>query len=102
MSRDGGRPFPTPAGIRYFLMNGPAGDELFEQSSDGSGAIVTNRWNDIDGAHFYTWVQSNGWEYIVSGPGQPARRLIYTSGTENERPRGAPMAECTLVAVGHT
>jgi hypothetical protein len=94
-----GRSFPPPAGIRYFLMKGPAGEELFEQSSDGSGAIITNRWNDTEGTHFYAWVKSSGWEYILSGPGQPGRRLVYVNGSENERPRGEPMAECAMVAV---
>jgi hypothetical protein len=96
---DGGSVAP-PADTRYLLLRGEGGDELFERSGDGSGAIITNRWSDAAGTHFYAWVKSSGWEYIVSQPGQPAVRRVYTSGTENNRPRGAPSAECAMLPAG--
>jgi hypothetical protein len=98
-SGNDGRPFTPPSGVRYFLMQGHDGLELFEQSSDGSGSITTNQWKGDDGTHFYTWVQSSGWEFIIPAAGQPGVRRVYTSGTSDGRPNGTYVAACPLVPV---
>ncbi len=92
----------APPELSYYLFRRDTGLELFERSSDGSGAVITNQWADANGTHFYTWVQSNGWEYTVAGPGLPIVRTVY-AGTRSEaasdgsvRPTGAGAVVCTL------
>jgi hypothetical protein len=93
-----GRPFNAPSGIRYFLFQGKEGLELFEQSADGSGSIITNQWAGSDGTHFYSWVTSNGWEFIIPGAGQPGVRRVYVgTGTTDSHPNGAWSVKCDLV-----
>ncbi len=81
----------------YVLTQGASGLELFERSADGSGAMIENQWSEADGTHFYTWVMSNGWEFIIPGPGQPGVRRVYAgTGTTDARPNGTWTAICDL------
>jgi hypothetical protein len=70
-----GQPEGSP-GARYYLLNGQGGPELFERSNDGTGAVITNRWQDERGMHFFTWVGGTGWEYLLGADGS-AIRLVY-------------------------
>lgn len=93
-----GRPFSPPSGIRYFLLQGANGTELFEQSADGSGAIIDNQWSGADGTHYYTWVTSSGWEFVIPGAGQPGTRYVYAgTGTTDARPNGSWTAQCPMI-----
>ena len=92
----------APAGISYVLLQGEHGNELFERSADGSGAIIGNRWEDATGAHYFVWVQRSGWEFVLPPAGGRAMRLVY-SGMHVERfpdgtsrPQGAIAASCPL------
>lgn len=84
------------ADARYYLLQGDDGLELFEASPDGSGAIITNQWNDANGTHFYAWVTNSGWEYVIPGPGQPGTRYVYTSGTSDAHPNGTWIGQCPM------
>jgi hypothetical protein len=95
-----GHPIAMQGTLRYYLLQGEDGLELFEQDASGGGAIITNQWQDTDGTHFYTWVTSNGWEYVIPAPGQPATRRVYASGTTDARPNGTFGAVCPMFPGG--
>jgi hypothetical protein len=83
--------------IRYHMLQGTAGPELFERSNDGSGSIVENSWTDERGTHFYQWVRRQGWEIVVTAPGQPGVRNVYLdTSSPGGRPEGAIGATCPL------
>lgn len=92
-----------PANTRYYLLSGQTGPELFERSADGSGAVITNRWQAQDGMHFFAWVQSSGWEYVLPQPGAPGVRYVYSgmrvvrAPDGSHRPEGPRIATCPLV-----
>ncbi len=94
-----GRPFTPPSGVRYFLLESAAGTELFEQTAEGSGSVIENQWRDSFGTHYYVWVGSKGWEFVIPGPGQPGLRRVYTTGTTDGRPSGSWVAQCQMVPV---
>jgi hypothetical protein len=86
--------------VRYFLLQGAEGLELFEQSADGSGVITNNQWKASDGTHFYVWRHSDGWEFVIPGAGQPGSRLAYFgTGTSDGRPNGPYLSKCPLLPV---
>ncbi len=96
-----GSAIAAPA-LTYHLLEGASGPELFERSADGSGAIIENRWQDADGLHFYAWVTSNGWEYVLPGPGAQGIRRVYINASAQQqtdgttRPTSAVSATCVL------
>lgn len=75
---------------------------LFERSPDGSGVLITNQWAGPDGTHYFTWVQSSGWEYIVNESSPNAKRIAYAnfqsakSPDGSTRPTSPPVASCEL------
>ena len=83
-----GAPIAGPVATTYHLLPAASGPELFERSSDGSGAIVENRWQAEDGLHFYAWVAQSSWEYILPGPGQNGVRKVYIGATRQTAPDG--------------
>jgi hypothetical protein len=89
-----------PADVTFQLVD--AG--IFERSSDGSGAVITNHWADAAGDHYFGWVKSSGWEYVIpQDPNAPANRLVYVGlDTKTEgsvtKPATPVSATCPLVA----
>jgi hypothetical protein len=92
-----------PADITFLLVEDAGGPGVFERSPDGTGAVITNRWSEADGEHYFGWVQANGWEYIVpSDPSRKPTRVVYTSiETKQEgtvtKPTSAPAAKCDML-----
>ena len=83
--------------LRYHMLQGATGPELYERMNDGRGSIVENTWTDDRGTHFYQWVRSQGWEVVVPGPGQPGVRNYYPrTSSMGGRPDGAIGATCPL------
>jgi hypothetical protein len=93
-----------PADTTYKLVQDGDGLGMFEQSADGTGAVINNHWKDDKGDHFFGWVQSSGWEYIVpSDADKPATRVVYTGLETREdgnvtKPTSAPVATCEMIA----
>jgi hypothetical protein len=93
-----------PAGIRFLLVQDGPDEGIFERSMDGSGSLITNKWSDEAADHYFGWVQSTGWEYVI--PKDPARhpmRLVYTGlRTTKEgqvtKPASPVVATCAMVA----
>lgn len=85
----------------YFLVDGG----LFERSPDGSGTLIQNRWQEADGDHYFAWVQSSGWEYVIPKSGAPTR-IVYTGLATGPGPQGttkptsSPSARCEMAALG--
>jgi hypothetical protein len=90
----------APNATYHFVQGG-----LFERSSDGTGAVINNKWSEDDGEHYFAWVQSSGWEYIVPKAGAPTR-VVYTGLTTGPGPQGAtkptssPTARCEMQPIG--
>jgi hypothetical protein len=97
-----GKPLNGPAGIVFKLVEDEAGRGLFEQSADGSGAVITNAWSDEKGDHYFGWVQSSGWEYVIpTDSAQTPVRVIYTGVKlrkegEVTKPISEPVAICEM------
>jgi hypothetical protein len=95
-----------PANIRFQLVQEGSGTGIFERSQDGSGAVITNQWADGDGDHYFGWVQSNGWEYVIprDASKQPVRRVYTGLQTRTEggatKPASPVSGTCPLVAAG--
>jgi hypothetical protein len=89
-----------PSGVTFQLVDGG----IFERSADGSGAVITNHWSDGAADHYFGWVQSSGWEYVIpQDPNAQANRLVYVGlSTKAEgdvtKPATAVSATCPLVA----
>ncbi len=68
-----------PAGLKFQVAQEGPEAGVFEKSPDGSGAMITNRWSDEVGDHYFGWVQASGWEYVFPRtPGQQPARVVYT------------------------
>lgn len=86
----------------YHFVSGGEDNGLFERSPDGTGALIQNRWSAEDGEHYFTWVQSTGWEYVFPKASQP-QRIVYVGVTTKPGPNGttqpasAPSAICPLI-----
>jgi len=86
----------------YHLVPKDGRMALFERSPDGSGALITNQWSAADGVHYFTWVQSNGWEYVIKDGAPTAQRIAYINVQNSQapdgttRPTSAPAVKCDL------
>ena len=98
-----GSPTPGPAGIEFQLAQSGPDLGVFERGADGSGALITNHWADDKADHYFGWVQSSGWEYVIpKEPGGQAERLVYVGLEKQEvgtatKPTSAVSARCPLV-----
>jgi hypothetical protein len=98
-----GSAIPGPTGTVFMLVSDTDGAGLFERSDDGTGAVINNRWSDEKGDHYFGWVQSNGWEYVIpADPSAKPVRIVYSGlATTQEgtitKPASAPVATCELV-----
>jgi hypothetical protein len=97
-----GTSVPGPPVTFQLVQEGPI-TGIFERSPDGSGAVITNHWSDDKGDHYFGWVQSTGWEYVMpKDPAAPATRLVYVGLQRSEeggvtKPTSAVGATCALV-----
>ena len=77
---------------------------IFERGADGTGAVIINSWSDDKADHYFGWVQSSGWEYVIpkDPAGQPARLVYVGLKTTQEgnvtKPTSPLAATCPLVA----
>lgn len=88
---------------KYLVVDDGESKGLFEKSPDGTGAVITNHWSASDGDHYFGWVQSSGWEYIIpKSPEANGTRVIYV-GLETQKdgeitkPTSKPVGRCDLV-----
>jgi hypothetical protein len=94
---------PTPNASYHLIDGGKTG--LFERSPDGTGALIQNRWSEDDGDHYFTWVQSSGWEYVIPKSGPPTR-IVYTSLSTGPgaggatKPTSPATARCEMTPAG--
>lgn len=102
-----GSPIQGPADAEYWLLREQSGGvALAEMDPKGEGTVITNTWAAGDGDHFFTWVMSSGWEYVVPrDSSKPATRLVYVGVTKQvdggaTKPTSAPSATCTMPRVG--
>jgi hypothetical protein len=99
-------PMPGPD-TTYHFVNDEGRTALFERSADGTGAVIQNKWTAEDGEHYFAWVQSSGWEYVVPQGGTPTR-IVYagfdsTTGDDGvTRPTSRPTATCAMVPIDGT
>lgn len=100
-----GSTLPGPAGIQFQLVQDASGVGIFERSADGSGAVITNHWGDANADHYFGWVQSSGWEYVIprTTAYQPVR-IVYVGVSlakegEVTRPASAPAGTCPMMRV---
>ena len=87
-----------------FQASAKSRNGLFERSADGSGSVLTNKWTDDKGDHYFGWVKKTGWEYVFpkDATAQPMR-LVYVQLTidkqgEVTKPSSPVGATCPLVA----
>jgi hypothetical protein len=93
-----------PADIVFQVVQDATDTGVFERAKDGSGSVITNRWSDDKGDHYFGWVKSTGWEYVIpkDPAGQPVR-LVYVNlqtakvGTAT-KPTTPLSATCPMVA----
>lgn len=80
----------VPPGVSYHLVLTAEGDGMFERSADGSGTIITNKWQEGDNDHFFCWVgSSHGFEYIMPiDRTQPGHKKLYPKGFYSVRNEG--------------
>lgn len=96
-------PVPPPTTTYHFITDA-GGTELFERSPDGSGSLIDNKWQADDGEHYFVWVKSTGWEFVVHKDGPPTR-LVYVNvselaGTDHvTRPTTKPQVSCEMAAL---
>jgi hypothetical protein len=94
----------------YYLAAGKKGGlALFEIDGTGSGAEISNHWQDDQGHHFVTYVaNSHGWHYVIPDePGKPGQRLVHPAGSYavqniagTMRLMGEPAASCEMIPDG--
>jgi hypothetical protein len=73
----------VPDGVTYSIVRTlDGGQGIFERSADGSGTVITNRWRDAQGDHFFGWVgSSHGYEYVFPADrSQPGVKIVYPAG----------------------
>ena len=89
--------------VVFEVVQDASGPALFERSPNGSGAVITNYWSDDKADHYFGWVLSNGWEYVISkDPAVPSTRLVYTGVQLSEvggvtKPTSSAAGSCPLV-----
>jgi len=79
----------VPEGSTYHLVRTDKGLAIFEQASDGSGALFENHWTDSDGDHYASWLyfpgggkSRHGYEFVVpKDRSQNALKYVYPWGT---------------------
>ena len=90
----------------YYLAEEAEGLILYEIETNGRGARITNRWQDVSGTYFFVWVGNGpGWQYFFpSDPTLTPIRFAFDAGTYEgdrstgvTRPVGAPSATCVLM-----
>src|SRR5215469_4405873 len=91
-----------PADTVFELVQDGSGAGVFERSSNGSGAVITNHWSDDKADHYFGWVQSQGWEYVFPKDASQPSRVVYvglTTAHEGDvtRPSSPASATCALV-----
>ena len=98
----------------YWLVDEPAsvhksrGLAVAEIDRAGNGTVITNAWMEPDGRHYFAWVGSNGWEYVIpTDTKKPGTRLVYVNVTTGDtpdrkttKPTSAPSAKCVLWPAG--
>jgi hypothetical protein len=101
----GGAEVNGPAGVVFQLVQEGAEVGIFERAADGSGAVITNRWSDEKADHYFGWVQSQGWEYVIpKDPAVEPTRLVYV-GLQTEdmgpftKPTSPASATCPMETV---
>lgn len=91
--------------FEYSLIEHEGRPALFEKwagEGDISNAIITNSWRDTDGTHYFEWVTSIGWEFVIPDSGNGVRRL-YKGGTYRAEDGSArptkkpPLMVCELI-----
>jgi hypothetical protein len=94
-----------PAGVEYQLVVDPKGSGIFEKSPDGSGSVITNTWSDDKADHYFGWVRSTGWEYVMpKDPAGQASRVVYVSLQRSKegdvtKPTSPATGTCPMVPV---
>ena len=98
-----GSPIQGTTHAEYWLLKEPSGGvALAEMDRVGEGTVITNTWAEGDGDHFFTWVLSSGWEYVIPrDPGKSGTRIVYTGVSKGKqgsatKPTSAPSATCTM------
>lgn len=73
-----GSPIQGPD-AEYWLLREPSGGHtLAEMDARGEGTVITNSWASGEGDHYFTWVMSSGWEYVIPRDmTKPATRIVY-------------------------
>jgi len=89
--------------VTYHLMNGKSGPEFFERDGNGKGVLISNRWQEPDGVHYFAWGVGMGWEYVLPAEGEGVRKVYQHPGGRDEsdgtrRPvvSGPPAVTCRL------
>ena len=97
-----GSPMQAPD-AEYWLLKEPSGAlALAEMDARGEGTVITNTWASADGDHFFTWVMSSGWEFVIPRDlNQAGTRIVYvgvanTKSGEVTKPTSAPSAKCAM------
>jgi hypothetical protein len=91
----------------YYVLQQDGGPELLERSPNGQGVLISNRWEDAQGTHYFAWGVGLGWEFTLPHDGSPAVRLGHRRPGSSEEADGtrrpvvsqAPESTCTLVLV---
>jgi hypothetical protein len=100
-----GTPIAPPPSLRIDVVQEGAGLGLFEHVPGGAGAVFTNQWSDAKGDHYFAWVKSSGWEYVIAkDPAGQSMRLVYVNLETHEeggvtKPVSPLSATCPLLAI---
>jgi len=98
-----GTTHPGPPGVVFQLVQDDQGTGIFEKGSNAKGAVITNTWSDDKADHYFGWVKSSGWEYVIpKDPAGRAARVVYvglqtTKDGNATKPTSAPAANCPLL-----
>jgi hypothetical protein len=92
-----GIPVIPPGGLRYVLVRGEDGLALREEASGTASALVTERWVEADGTHFYASSGEEGWELVIRSTSERGIRRVYRRTIDGTRPSGPITAVCPMV-----
>ena len=91
----------------YYVLPTPSGPELLERDPSGPGVLVSNRWQDAEGTHYFAWGAGFGWEFLLAAGTRQGVRLLHerpssrveSDGTRRPVVSRVPESTCTLVLV---